>query len=221
MSITKTSYCMFLIPLLALFSCSKEFKADDFTAYFGGEVTNPAAPYVLFFNDSGFSDTLALDDNNRFFAKFDSLAPGLYTFKHEPEYQYVYFEKNDSLMVTINSQDVHNSIVVSGRGDMKNNFLMELYLMNEKDRDNLFTMFDYPLEKFNRASDQAYQKNQKFYKNKKEELQWSDEFDVIAKAAVDFPYYSKKEVYPIVHEIRTGNDVFNELPKDYYSFRKT
>jgi hypothetical protein len=76
---------------------------------------------------------LRLDKTIGFYAKFDSLLPGLYTFKHyfEPEYQYVYFDKNDSLMVHINSKDFDESIVFCGRGDEKNNFLMELYLKNE------------------------------------------------------------------------------------------
>ena len=41
-----------------------------------------------------------------------------------------------------------------------------------------------------------------------------------AKAAVDFQYFSKKELYPNVHKIRTGNDVFEEIPANYYDYRK-
>jgi peroxiredoxin len=222
MNVCKTSYFIFLVPLLAVFtSCNKEFKANNYTAYFGGEVTNPTSRYVLLYNDSGVSDTLMLDKNNRFFKKFDSLAPGLYTFKHDPEYQYVFFDKNDSLMVTINPRDFDNSIVFSGRGDQKNNFLMEMYLTNEKDRNNIFTNFDYPIEKFDAVIDASYRKNSKFYESKKEEIKWSDDFDVVAKAALDLPYYGKKEIYPVVHKIRTGNDVIGKLPKDYYAFRKS
>lgn len=212
---------VFVIPLLAFFSsCNKEFRADNFTAYFGGEVTNPTNPYVLFYNDSGFADTLKLDKNNRFFAKYDSLAPGLYTFKHEPEYQYVYFDKNDSLMVSINSQDFDNSIVFSGRGDQKNNFLMEMYLTNEKDRDKMFSIYDYPLARFDDYIDTAYKKHQDFYNKKKEYIGWNDDFDVIAKAALDFPYYSQKELYPLIHNIRTGEQILSKLPKNYYDYRK-
>jgi hypothetical protein len=222
MNVCKTSYFIFLVPLFAVFtSCNKEFKANNYTAYFGGEVTNPTSPYVLLYNDSGVSDTLMLDKSNRFFIKFDSLAPGLYTFKHDPEYQYVYFDKNDSLMVTINPRDFDNSIVFSGRGDQKNNFLMEMFLINEKDRNNIFTTFDYPVEKFDAVVDATQQKNTKFYNAKKEEIKWSDDFDVVARASLDFPYYAKKEIYPVVHKIRTGNDVIGKLPKDYYAFRKS
>lgn len=222
MTAKKTYFFLFFTcsAALILSSCNKEFKADNFTAYFGGEVLNPNNPYVLFYKDTELIDTLKLDKSNRFFIRFDSLSPGMYTFKHEPEYQYVYFDKNDSLMVLVNSQDFDNSIVFSGRGDQKNNFLMEMYLNNEKDRNDMFNVFDYDTDKFNKAIDQTHEKNIKRYAAKKEEIQWSNEFDAFAKASVDFPYYTKKEFYPVIHQIRTGNDVVEKLPKNYYDYRK-
>lgn len=221
MPIIKQLYFTAVI-VLALFlnSCKSEFKSDDYTAYFGGEVTNPTSPYVLFCKNSEVIDTIKIDENNRFFIKFDSLTPGLYTFKNEPEYQYVYFDKNDSIMVHINSKDFDESIVFCGRGDEKNNFLMELYLKNEHDKSNLFEAFDYDIPKFNKNIDSAYSSTKKFYTTKKEELKWSEEFDIYAKSALDFHYYSKKELYPVIHKARTGIDVLDSLPSNYYEFRK-
>ncbi|GAW90036.1 hypothetical protein FPS14_contig00038-0012 [Flavobacterium psychrophilum] len=43
----------------------------------------------------------------------------MYTFKHEPEYQQIYFEKNDSLMVRLNTNEFDNSLTFCGRGDEK------------------------------------------------------------------------------------------------------
>ena len=210
-----------LLPALALFcSCKNEFKGNDYVAYFGGEIVNPNNPYVLFCKDNDVIDTIKLDKNNRFFIQFDSLAPGLYSFKHEPEYQYVYFDKNDSIMVRVNSKDFDNSVSFCGRGYEKNNFLMEQYLRNEKDKNKMFEAFDYDIEKFSNTVDSSYFQAKKFYAAKKEEIKWSDEFDVYARASIDFPYYSRKEVYPMIHKIRTGNDVFEKIPKGFYDFRK-
>lgn len=205
--------------LLLITSCNKKFKNDNFTAYFGGEVTNPLNRYVLFLKDNKVIDTIPLDRNNRFFKKFDSLAPGLYTFKHEPEYQYVYFDKNDSIMVRVNSKDFDESVVFCGRGEEKNNFLMDVYLKNEEDKNKMFTVFDYDLSKFTKYIDSSYDSRKKYYEAKKEAVKWSEEFDFYAKAAVDFPYYTKKEIYPVVHEIRTGEKVAQKLPKDFYAYR--
>ena len=218
--IKQLSAIIAIILAFLLSSCKNEFKSDDYTAYFGGEVTNPTSPYVLFCKNSDVIDTIEIDENNRFFVKFDSLSPGLYTFKNEPEYQYVYFDKNDSIMVHINSKDFDESIVFCGRGDEKNNFLMELYLKNEHDKSNLFEVFDYDIPKFDKNIDSTYKLAKKFYTTKKEELKWSDEFDMYAKSALDFHYYSKKELYPVIHKARTGVDILDNLPNNYYDFRK-
>lgn len=215
-----TKYLLILSLIGLMTSCKKEFSGDNYVAYFGGEVANPNNPYVLFCKNNIVIDTIPLKKDNTFFIKFDSLTPGLYSFKHEPEYQYIYFDKNDSLMVHVNSKDFDNSIVFCGRGDEKNNFLMEMYLRNEKDRDQMFDIFDYNFEKFNANIEKTNKDNLKFYKAKKQEIQWDEEFDVFAKAMVEFPYYTKKEVYPVIHKIRTGEDVTSKMPKEYYDFRK-
>ncbi|NHM08216.1 redoxin domain-containing protein [Flavobacterium sp. CYK-4] len=205
----------------ALFcSCNKPFKSDNYTAYFGGEVMNPTNPYVLFCKDNEVIDSVKIDEKNRFFIKFDSLAPGLYTFKNEPEYQSVYFDKNDSIMVRINAKDFDNSIIFCGRGDQKNNFLMEMYMKNEEDRSQIFDVFDYNVKDFVKNIDSAYAAKEKFYQTKKEAIKWSDDFDVYAKAALNFHHYIKKEIYPMAHQMRTGEDILEKLPKDYYDYRK-
>lgn len=211
----------FTLPLFFLVcSCNKAYKSDNYTAYFGGEVSNPNNPYILFCKDSEVIDSARIDEHNRFFFKFDSLAPGMYTFKNEPEYQYVYFDKNDSIMVRLNAKDFDNSIIFCGRGDQKNNFLIELYTKNESDRDHLFDAFDYPIAKFDTYIDSSYKAKSKFYENKKAVIQWSEGFDKYAKAALNFHHYSKKETYPIAHMMRTGKDIIEQLPANYYDFRK-
>lgn len=221
LSLKNIKFISFIIPIVTLFcSCKNEFKGSDYVAYFGGEIVNPKNTYVLFCKDNEVIDTLKLDKNNRFFILFDSLAPGMYTFKHEREYQYVYFDKNDSIMVRVNSKDFDGSVVFCGRGDQKNNFLIEQYLKNEKDKNSMFPIWDYDVNKFSYSIDSSYQVANKFYSARREEIKWSDEFNEYAKAALDYQYYSKKEFYPIIHKMRTGKDVFESLPKDFYSFRK-
>ncbi len=206
--------------LFSVTGCQKEFDKDNYTAYFGGEVINPKNNFVLFLKNDEVVDTLFLDKNNRFIKKFDSLAPGLYTFKHEPEYQYVYFDKNDSLMVRINPVEFDESIVFCGRGDEKNNFLMELYLKNEDDKNKMFDVFDYDVAKFISNCDSSYQSKKKFYNTKKEQIKWNDGFDLYARTMLNFHHFSKKEIYPMAHKMRTGENVNDQLPADYYHFRK-
>lgn len=174
----------------------------------------------MFCKDSKVIDTIILNPDNTFFKKFDSLTPGLYSFKHEPEYQYIYFDKNDSLMVRVNSQEFDESIVFCGRGDEKNNFLMELFLKNEHDRNVMFDVFNENISQFSTKIDSAYKSKQTFYNSKKEAIEWSEEFDEFALAMLNFFHYSKKELYPVIHKMRTGIDIKKQLPNDFYDYRK-
>ena len=222
MKLPKSSLLLLLssLNLLILTSCNKEFKANDYRAYFGGEVTNPTNRFVYFSKDGIVIDTIPLQKDNSFFIQFDSLAPGMYSFKHDPEYQYVYFDKNDSIMVHINSKDFDESIIFCGRGDTKNNYLMESYLKNESDKEKMFDVYDYDISKFTSNTDSTYKSNKKSYNIHKNDIKWSKDFDEYAKASLDFNYFSKRELYPIIHKLRTAEDVFDKLPKHYYDYRK-
>lgn len=215
-NINRTGLFFFLVLLLA--SCSGD---DDYTAYFGGEVDDPRIPYVILSRNDKIVDTLRLDSNNRFFARYDSLTPGLYSFRHEPDYQYVYFDRNDSLMVYINSADFDGSIVFSGRGDRKNNFLMELSLLNEEDRNKSYNIYDLGFADFMKAIDSTHNLRKTFYEKNRQEIGWSEGFDFYAKNRVDLNYYTKREYYPYIHARRTGNEVASALPEDFYSHRNT
>ena len=222
MKLPKSSILILLssLNLLFLSSCNKEFRSSDYRAYFGGEVKNPTNRYVYFSKDGVVIDTIPLQKDNTFFVQFDSLAPGMYSFKHDPEYQYVYFDKNDSIMVHINSKDFDESIIFCGRGDTKNNYLMESYLKNESDKEKMFDVYDHDILKFISSTDSTYKSNKKSYNIHKNEIKWSKEFDAFAKASLDFNYYSKKELYPIIHKLRTAEEVFEKLPNHYYDYRK-
>jgi peroxiredoxin len=209
-----------LLFFLCLISCNEDFKKDDYRAYFGGEVINTTSRFIYFSKDGVVIDTIPLQKDNTFFVQFDSLAPGMYTFKHDPEYQYVYFDKNDSIMVRLNSNNFDESVIFCGRGDAKNNYLMESYLKNEAEKEKMFDVFDYDFAKFNANIDSTFNKNEKSYLTHKKDINWSKKFDLFAKATLDFNYFSKKELYPIIHKLRTSEDLFEKLPKKYYSYRK-
>ncbi len=206
------------VALCTLCSCNKEFKDDNYTAYFGGEILNPNNRYVLLLKDNEVIDSILLDDKNRFFKKFDSLAPGMYTFRHEPEYQYIYFDKNDSIMLRLNTKEFDNSLVFCGRGDQKNNFLIEMFLKNEADRG--YDVFDKDYKSFTKTIDSSYNSKKAFYLRRKTEIGWDEKFDTYAKASLDLNHLAKKEIYPIAHKRRSGEDICKSLPKNYYDFRK-
>ena len=214
---------LFFSPVLLIFlfaSCNKIFDSNNYVAYFGGEILNPNSKVVFLCKDNIVIDTIKLDDKNRFFKKYDSLSPGMYTFKHDPEYQQIYFDKNDSLMIRLNTNEFDNSLTFCGRGDEKNNFLIELFLKNEDDKNNSFGIYDYDFKKFNQTIDANYKSLKSYYSRRKEAINWDDNFDLYAKTMVDMHYLSKKEMYPIAHKNRTGKDICSNIPLEYYDYRK-
>lgn len=158
----------FLILPFLLASCSG--GSGDYSAYFNGQVKNPRLPYVLFCRNNKVLDTLKLDKENRFSIKFDSLTPGMYSFKHDPDYQYVYFEKNDSISVFINADDFDRSIAFSGRGEQKNNFMMELFALNDEDRRNSYDIFSENYKSFTQHIDSDFANRKAFYDRRKKTL---------------------------------------------------
>lgn len=204
--------------IFVLTSCS-DSKSNDYSAYFGGEIINPKDKWIFFYKGEQLLDSIAIDPNNRFLVRFDSLPTGLYSFKHETEYQYAYFDKNDSLMIRVNTNNFDESLVFCGKGDEKNNFLIEMYIKNQKDRNSMFPSFDLDEDKFIQKADSSYQEALKFYISKKEIIQWDESFDVIAKASVDYPYYTKKEFYPVAHKGRTIKDTIQNLSASFYNHR--
>ena len=66
--------------------------------------------------------------------KFKNLKGGLYTFKHGVEFQYIFLQPNDSLLLRLNTWDFDESLVFSGKGAEKNNLLINknnyVYILN-------------------------------------------------------------------------------------------
>lgn len=210
-----------LLPfILLVYSCQKKFEPDDYTAYLQGEVINPNSPYILFCKDNDVLDTIYLDKNNKFFKKFDSLTPGMYIYRHNPEYQYVFFDKNDSLTLRLNTRDFDHSIIFTGRGSEKNNFLMNLTVRNLLDETTRYENFDLQVDPFIKKVDSTHAARTTYYLKSKAIIGWNQDFDLYAKTKLDLHFYSQKELYPKVHLIRTGQNIKSELPEDYYSFRK-
>ncbi|TDS65113.1 thioredoxin-like domain-containing protein [Myroides indicus] len=216
----KYLFFLSISTIILLASCQKKFEPNDFSAYFQGEIQNPTTNYVLFCKDNEILDTLFLNSENKFSKKFDSLPSGMYIYKIEPEFQYIYFDKNDSLTVRLNANDFDHSIIFSGRGSEKNNFLMNLNVKNIVDESNKYENFDQPLNIFLRKLDSTQAIRTTYYLKSKAIIGWDENFDLYAKTKLDLHFYSQKEVYPLAHYIRTGENVKTQLPSDYYNFRK-
>ncbi len=210
----------FYFLLFFMFSCNKKkVEVNNLSAYFGGEIANAKANYLLLYKNDKIIDTLYLDKYNKFGKKFNFLSPGMYIIKHGTLTKYVYFDKNDSLHLHINTKDFENASSFYGDGKDKNNFLLEMFSQSKADRDLVWDFYSKPYTAFRKSIDSLKDIRTAFYLRRKTEIGWSNTFDAYAKAIIDFDYYTRLESYPYAHKNRTDLPVTDSLPDDYYDFR--
>jgi len=97
-----------------LVSCEQKKETEDIV-YFAGEIVNPTNDYVVLYKDDTVLDSAKLDSNNRFSFTLNTIDEGLHHFNHTPQFQYVYLEKGDSLIIRLNTVAFDESLVFSGQ----------------------------------------------------------------------------------------------------------
>ena len=207
-------------------SCNNESKdqvVNEDVVYFGGNIINPNCTVVTLSKLDSYTDSVVadLDNNNFFLFKIDSLESGMYTFQHGEEFQYVYLEKQDSLMLRVNTLEFDESLVFTGKGSSANNYLIKRYLHNENNKINLLQLFSLDVNDFNNNIDslktvEAGLLNEYNYKGSNfstSALKWIDEM-------LQFTEYSFKELYPYNNAIINKRDSLTRTDSLFFSYRK-
>mgnify|MGYP001563127553 CR=1 FL=1 len=206
---------LFFCGLLAV-GCGSESKKST---YFGGKILKPTDSRVLLYEDNTLIDSIQLQSDGTFLKQIDSLSSGLYNFIHKPEFQYVLLEKGDSLLVRINTIDFDESLVYSGRGAVKNNFLINLFLQIEADNASIQRYYQQAPSKFKNHIESLVE----FQLNQLRELvqsnNISDFSQSILKAAVYYNYYTNMEQYLQLHRDHSDCKHLNALDDAFYSYR--
>ena len=188
--------------------------------FVGGDIINPSNNYVVLYDTQNNTDTLYLNDENRFFHHFTNFKPGIHSFVHGGKYQSILLEENDSIMMHINTHDFDESIVYNGIGAKKNNYLINLLLKLEKEDRKTNAFYAKPPEEFHQNIEAFISKNTKdleFFmtKNLNSEL-----FKKVALSSIKYHYFTRKELYPFRHFGVHNFSNFKELPSDFYEFRE-
>ena len=201
--------------------CNSNGNNSDF-AYIGGEIINPKNKNIILYNTKGkVADTFTLDVNNRFLHKIIDLQPGLYSIRHGGEYQMVLLEPNDSIMFRLNTYDFDESLVFTGNGAKKNNYLIKTYLSNEKEAKKLVRYSKMEPEVFNSfVEERRLRRLSKFHEflvHNKE----SDFFKSIIEANINYNTYADKEIYPFAYYGNNKLIHIKDLPEEFFSHRES
>ncbi|PCH78398.1 MAG: hypothetical protein COB98_00415 [Flavobacteriaceae bacterium] len=203
-----------------LFSCTSSEEKDTF-AYFGGHIKNPKGDIIIFLKDSKAIDTIRLGIHNTFLKKFKNLEEGLYTFKHGLEFQYVYLEPTDSILIHLNTWDFDENLVFSGRGSEKNEFLVNALLNIENDEKIIGSYYRFEEEEFSTKLDSMLQLREAMlsqFKSSVEDI--SVGFIHLAEASIKFPFLRRKEAYSYFHKHALKLNDFPTLSEHFYDYRK-
>ncbi len=204
--------------MLCTISCNQKKSNACGTAWIGGEIVNPKKDHILIARSRKVIDTIQLDENNFFLYKLEHLDPGIYFIIHN-EYQAIYVEPNDSLMLRVNTMEFDESLSFTGRGSSRNNFLMELFLLNEDVNNRMLAYNTLPPEEFEAKLDSIWESREALYKEYKNSKSFSKGFEEIIEAAIDYGLYSKKELYIATNARKKKYNENIEIPDSFYSFR--
>jgi hypothetical protein len=223
----KKSYFSQPLALLSLLFLLFSFSSCDNTeekayTYFGGKIKNPKHKFVYLTKGKKVLDSAKINDHNKFSFKIDSLELGLYTFKHGAEFQYLYLEPKDSLLLYLNTWDFDESLIFSGKGSAKNNYLINLYLEQEKVEKNFKHNYKLKEAEFSKVIDQGIKKELETYNHflSNEEEPPSAFFDKLVKTGIYIPFFFYKERYAYNHKKALGLDKTPELSEGFYDYRK-
>lgn len=202
-----------------MLGCKTQTK--ETSVYIGGEIINPHSNFVLILKNETIIDTLFIHSDNSFGKRIYGLPSGLYSFKHGYEFQYIYLDPLDSIKFRLNTWDFDETIVFEGKGAAKNELLINLFLENEKELKNFYSYFSLKENKFQEKINTLFnrQKEQLIsLQNTREHL--SKEYLHIADAAINFPIYRLKELYPYYHKKLIDNDSLPIVSDLFYSYRE-
>ncbi|MDG2368032.1 MAG: hypothetical protein P8L90_02455 [Flavobacteriaceae bacterium] len=147
----------------------------------------------------------------------DSVQDGLYNFKHLPEFQYILLEKKDSLVLRLNAVDFDESLVFTGKGSSKNNYLIDIFLNNENEQSFINSKLRKKPNEFSKIIDSLIQIKMLKFDNFKKLKRSNSTSNQILYNAIKLPLYSKKEAY--ISNVKNKNNL-NEISQDFYEYRK-
>ena len=212
---------LILVSILTSFlfiGCNSESKTSA-VAYFGGEIVNPNNNYITIFNNETERDTILLDAENRFVYKINDLKAGLYYFTHGGEFQTLLIEPNDSIMLRLNTNDFDESLVYTGDGSKKNNYLIKAFLNDEVISKKFYKLQHLEPEEFESnivtAKLQRLQNLERFILKQ----ETSPLFKKIAEAGINYSYYTYKEKYPFGYFGNNKLIHYKDLPDGFYDYR--
>lgn len=217
MKIVRLFFTLFFSGIF-ITSCNDSSAEVSPDAYIGGEIVNAISDYIVIHKGLEPLDTIYLDENNRFSHRIENVDPGLYTLQHGGENQAIYLAPSDSLLFRVNTYDFDESIHFSGRGARKNNFMVNMFLLNEANTDLVLSYYKVPPEEFARKTDSIRKVRLAGLKELDKEYNFPDGFNEIAKKNINYEFYDLRERYTFLLN-KYFKEYAEKLTPAFHSYR--
>ena len=208
-----------LLCALSLISCGNDDDDDISHAWLGGEIVNPTTDYIVLSRDGQVIDTIFFNERNRFSYRLDSVKKGLYVLKHQPETHNIYISPGDSILLRANTLAFDESLHFSGKGNARNNFLAEMFLLDEQNADLLLSFYKIKPADFARKTDSIKQERLNFLSRVAEKKDLSRDFVELANRIINYESYDLKERYTYLIQ-KYHKEYLKDVPQDFHNYRE-
>ena len=175
--------------------------------FLNGKIIKPTNNQIQLLKDEIVIKNIKINSDGIFSSSLDNLSNGLYNFVHLPEFQYLIIEKGDSLVLRLNSLDFDESLVFSGKGSSKNNYLIDVFLEHEEEEDYVKSNYKSSKRVFKQIIDSLKNIKTKHYSNYKSSIKTNYISDLIINHAILIPLYSHIENYIILNKKNHSTNV--------------
>ncbi|MEM9363674.1 MAG: transaldolase [Bacteroidota bacterium] len=207
------------LSFLSILACSDRVKECP-SVILSGEIVNPTSDFVVLYKDDMIIDSAQLNEHDHFSFNLQGIEEGLYHFDHT-EYQYVYLQEGDSMLIRLNTMEFDESLVFSGQGSEINNFLIEMFLAHEEEEMIIYDFYKLAPDDFSKKIDSLRTKKVQQLEELVKESDITENVFAMAKASIDYNTYLYKERYPFYHKKKTGQEIIHDLNDSFYAYRKS
>ena len=183
-------YSFLLLSLYLFIACE-----SNKTTILSGKIVKPTSNEIQLLKDEILVNKIIINENGTFKSLINIDKNGLFNFFHPPEFQYLIINKGDSLVLRLNSLDFDESLVFSGKGSEKNNYLINVFLQNEDEENYLRSNYNSSNIEFKQIIDSLFDFKNKDFRNFKSKVKIDKTSELIIKNAIQIPLLSHIENY--------------------------
>lgn len=133
----------------------------------------------------------------------------------------ILLEPNDSIMFRLNTYDFDESLVFTGNGAKKNNYLIKTYIANENEAKKLSRYAQQEPEVFNAFIETRRQNRLNDFYAFLDHNGGTPFFKSVIEANINYNADADKEIYPFAYFGNNKLTHIKDLPADFYAFRES